>query len=491
MSFVEKKFKRKLKNEKGSITIFVLTAMLFFLIVIAGIFIFYSNKAVNQEKTMSGIKDEYSADNIDEIYNQKTNEDVVIPGTVVERPAGWPDNETVTPVTDGKDNIIPIPDDFYYVGGTKDTGFVISDVEGDDLQNSKKGNQFVWVPVDNYEKFQRQEGYSGGEPQSYLEYSGEANSTGTNSKVAESTTTISETKKMYLSVEVYGGFYIGRFETGKNITVKKDETVYTQIPWSANGKMQETTGTTGGAVEVSRNFDSKYPSKSVTSTLCYGVQWDAAMNFIDPNYITNAQIGNPKCENNSYVKNSSGQGNYLDSNSTNNPAKTGMYEKKNIYDLAGNVSEWTMESFENDSRNVRGGDFDTDGDSDPASSRINYLPDTSDYTSIGFRISLFINMKGVNVADDDSAPIVTIKPESNFTQGNETDGYTMISFKLQDSNMIKGYELNGVETILAADRWSDINYITVSTKGAIEGNNVLIVKDIFDNQRVVQFKLVK
>ena len=141
MSFVEKKFKRKLKNEKGSITIFVLTAMLFFLIVIAGIFIFYSNKAVNHEKTMSGIKDEYSADNIDEIYNQKTNEDVVIPGTVVERPAGWPDNETVTPVTDGKDNIIPIPDDFYYAGGTKDTGFVISDVEGDDLQNSKKGNQ--------------------------------------------------------------------------------------------------------------------------------------------------------------------------------------------------------------------------------------------------------------------------------------------------------------------------------------------------------------
>ena len=42
---------------------------------------------------------------------------------------------------------IPIPKGFYYVGGTKDTGLVISDVEGDDLDNTLQGNQFVWVPV--------------------------------------------------------------------------------------------------------------------------------------------------------------------------------------------------------------------------------------------------------------------------------------------------------------------------------------------------------
>ena len=38
---------------------------------------------------------------------------------------------------------VPIPKGFYYVGGTKDEGVVISDVEGDDLDNSKQGNQFV------------------------------------------------------------------------------------------------------------------------------------------------------------------------------------------------------------------------------------------------------------------------------------------------------------------------------------------------------------
>ena len=42
---------------------------------------------------------------------------------------------------------VPIPQGFYYVGGTKDTGVVISDVEGDDLDNTLHGNQFVWVPT--------------------------------------------------------------------------------------------------------------------------------------------------------------------------------------------------------------------------------------------------------------------------------------------------------------------------------------------------------
>lgn len=50
---------------------------------------------------------------------------------------------------------IPIPDDFYYVGGTKDTGIIISDSlddanKGDDKPASEYvGNQFVWVPVEN------------------------------------------------------------------------------------------------------------------------------------------------------------------------------------------------------------------------------------------------------------------------------------------------------------------------------------------------------
>ena len=51
---------------------------------------------------------------------------------------------------------IKIPNGFYYVGGDIETGVVISDNKNDEFKgtehekiNKLKGNQFVWVPVDN------------------------------------------------------------------------------------------------------------------------------------------------------------------------------------------------------------------------------------------------------------------------------------------------------------------------------------------------------
>ena len=42
-----------------------------------------------------------------------------------------------------------VPEGFYHVEGTtEEEGFVISDVEGDDLNNTAGGNQYVWIPVD-------------------------------------------------------------------------------------------------------------------------------------------------------------------------------------------------------------------------------------------------------------------------------------------------------------------------------------------------------
>ncbi len=217
------------------------------------------------------------------------------------------DDQTGTTVVDG----VPIPDGFYYVGGTKDTGLVISDNSADAKYQNQEivpadgliGNQFVWIPVDNSSEenfnkvFQRQEGYYNNKKDSKLSTCGEANAEGKNDKATETTTTQTEAKAMYASVYKNGGFYVGRYEVGKDnsgvIVIKKGTEEnpvkpYNNIPWSANGEMQETTRTTGGAVEVSRNFDAEKGYTSVTSTLIYGVQWDAIMNFIDPNYITEA-----------------------------------------------------------------------------------------------------------------------------------------------------------------------------------------------------------
>ena len=80
---INKKFLRNnFKNQEGSITIFVLTAMLLFLVVIVGVFVLYSNKVSDQQRAITRIQNEYSTDNIDEVYNNETKEETY-PPTVV------------------------------------------------------------------------------------------------------------------------------------------------------------------------------------------------------------------------------------------------------------------------------------------------------------------------------------------------------------------------------------------------------------------------
>ena len=314
-------------------------------------------------------------------------------GEEVTKPSTWPNTDKVIAISDGKGNTIPLPTDFYYVGGDKASGLVISDQAGDDLENSKHGNQFVWIPVDDYSKFVRQEGYSSGNPQTFLSSCGEADSAGTNIKVTETDTTETEAIAMYDSVETYGGFYIGRFETGKDeagkAVIRKGVTPYNNVPWSVTGNMtedEEIDGTENGAIEQSRYFATLKGYTSVKSTLCYGVQWDAALNFIDPDYITNATIGTPNCAEDSYVRDSTGKGWYGQSNVTN----TGYYQTKNIYDLGGNVFEWTMESYNTSSRVYRGGNYISgSGFSFPSSLRSSNNAGST-VPSIGFRTTLYL-----------------------------------------------------------------------------------------------------
>ena len=66
------------------------------------------------------------------------------------------------------------------------------------------------------------------------------------------------------------------------------------------------------------------------------------------------------------------------------PTETGYYEYKHIYDMAGNVKEWTMEADGVDCRVVRGGSYFNDGKIWPASARESASVDSKDCT---FRIS--------------------------------------------------------------------------------------------------------
>ena len=262
-----------------------------------------------------------------------------------------------------------IPKGFYYVGGTKDSGLIISDSSEDankgeswEVAKTLKGNQFVWIPVENIADFKTYEGYSNKALQGYLSNCTEPSTRGYANE-------IEEYNSMKASVVANKGFYIARYETGKenNKPVSKQgANVWTSIPW---GTSMSDIGTTG-AVYQSQNMYTNKNTYGVTSTLCYGVQWDAVMAFIDPAYKTGT------CDvETSFVANSTGKGNY--SGTIALAGSSSNYVQKNIYDLAGNVYEWTMEesSSKLDILRVGRGGSDSNGLDTPASNRINYTPD--------------------------------------------------------------------------------------------------------------------
>ena len=334
---------------------------------------------------------------------------------------------------------VKIPDGFYYVGGTKEEGIVISDNIEDlgkgtshEVAQNLKGNQFVWVPVskDNFDtKFIRKEGYAEGSLQSYLSDCGEANETGINDKFQESATTQQEAKEMYASVKRNGGFYIGRYESGKdnsgNVVVKKGVTVYNNVSWSKNNTMNEENEITGteenpdGAIELARNFDTVNNYADVTSTLCYGVQWDAILTWIELEY-------------KGAVQDSTGKGNYNEEANSNswkgNVTLTGAsedYKLNNIYDLAGNVYEWTMESYDNVGRIRRGGSYNAIGNTYPVSNR-----DSRDLSfnlkTDGFRIALYLDL------EENWSP--TYDEEGTYKDKNGDTAYIPKGFQVSQVN---------------------------------------------------------
>ena len=123
--------------------------------------------------------------------------------------------------------------------------------------------------------------------------------------------------------------------------------------------------------------------------LIYGVQWDAVMNWMKDIENSSATSTDKK-----YIIDSTGMG-WYSGVSGNSEHKTGIdlnggkNQVKKIYDLAGNVSEWTMESCDTDFRVLRGGGYGYTGSYGPASRRNGSYPSYSN-DGIGFRPTLFL-----------------------------------------------------------------------------------------------------
>lgn len=254
----------------------------------------------------------------------------------------------------------------------------------------ESGNQFVWVPVDNINDFKTYEGYEDGKIQNFLSSTQEPFENGYQTEVEEY-------KTMYDSVTKYKGFYVGRYEAGTDnvrtstsgitdkVAVKKGKNVYNYVGWSNSTDM---TNENGGAVELSKKFAQENGYKeSVASTLIYGVQWDSIMSWIDPAYKTES------CDTEtSFVATVlEDRGNFT--GTFKETGSSDKYKIKNIYDLSGNVAEWTMEEA-NNTRVNRGRSTMSKWGS--TSSRATYNNDNSIFapntkiSNLGFRITLYI-----------------------------------------------------------------------------------------------------
>ena len=124
-------------------------------------------------------------------------------------------------------------------------------------------------------------------------------------------------------------------------------------------------------------------NSNVTTSMIWGCQWDAVMRWM---------YNSGDAEKKTYTYDSTGKGNYYGANE-NKPIPTGSndaYAVNNIYDMAGNVRDWTIEAHSTYDRVSRGGYYDGNASYDPASDRnYGYLPTYSDST-FGSRLALYM-----------------------------------------------------------------------------------------------------
>ena len=281
--------------------------------------------------------------------------------------------DETTKLTDDLDNSVTVPGGFNIAedGGTKvEEGIVIED---------DNGNQFVWIPVGEYnvsttisptgkltnELSRRTFTSTGSIPVNgdsvigtYFYGEGDSRSIAKD-QIDAFKTSITNNK----------GFYIGKYEQGEGNVCKAGVEVYVEITRD----------------KAKQQAEAMYSGNEyVTSELISSYAWDTALNFIcqtnEEGYLlattTDTSYGNI---------------------GTNNRMKTGEYEidnYSNIYDLLGNCMEWTAEYSTNTKDGItypcvsRGGNY--NGNSAYAAIRYdNTMIISSHYSS--FRLQLYIN----------------------------------------------------------------------------------------------------
>ena len=315
------------------------------------------------------------------------------------------ENSLSTPAVEPTDGV-KIPTGFYYVGGTKASGIVISDNKNDKnkYRNQKVvgtdllGNQYVWIPCTTdssssdlqYARTEWGVEVDGDDNSRAIKdeltltdasvtYSDADTANGINADVSKEI--VAQIKAEKASVAQYGGYYIGRYEVGRNsdtAVVKYNQTPYASITWST---------AYGLAKKIITNSE-------VNSYLCSSYAWDTAVNFIQnnstaKNYATSIEGFNGNW-NPQAVKDPSG--NVIKPAGTSQQLNTGLTTQFcNIFDMGGNEAEFTTELNPGTSEPVvlRGGSYNTRSADLPAGYRWDCSSGRADI-HYGFRATLFL-----------------------------------------------------------------------------------------------------
>ena len=442
--------KTKIKQEKG-ITLIALVVTIVVLLILAGVSInaIFSDNGIIQKAREAQDKinemSENDSANVNELTNRLQEEIDAI--KEAENNPKIQDYEDTDKNEDGT-----LVKNATYEGMIIPKGFKISDVREEQIISNglvildKDGNEFVWVPEeftasgttdDNgldtafkeafktnttekryIEPYTKEKGYEG-EDTDYL--------------------------NMMKSVQNHKGFYIGRYSAGtttprtskttgtNDVIVKRDAYPYIYVGWgSAMNEIKEdivrfSKNVGKGAAYLGQTFypdTNKYADLTndtgAISTLCYGAQYDATMKFVADedhpidsttnsdgsknwgNYTDNLWTIDRKTA--SYPVNiSTGEwaqigtleGQKLEKTETKSILLTtgasDTFQAKHIFDLAGNLLEWTMESYNSStaSRLCRSGTYTRTGSGYPANFRMINSP-TYVSNDLTFRIALYI-----------------------------------------------------------------------------------------------------
>ena len=280
-----------------------------------------------------------------------------------------------------------IPTGFTHTEGTWNDGYVIQDGEG---------NEFVWVPCvldqskvkegDTVVTFEKTLPTTTNTTDPLYKYNDD------NLKLLPKDTGVmaedSSVDEIRTSVGIYGGFYIARYQAGIVGTLAN---ISLSTKTSTDGSVKPLSKPGVGVWNYINSTDSITVAKAmidnsttgIKSTLISGECWDTTLQWM-------VNASDNKETNIGYDINSAGKGWYSDV-ASNTIHTTGYYAVNRIYDMAGNVWEWTTENCINSGSNCivnRGGSYGVVGSAFSSANRDGTNKDfTNNYVT--FRVVLY------------------------------------------------------------------------------------------------------